>query len=129
MNNNIKENNELYYSLGYPKVKAVRGSTRNQFFSLDDKGFLEEHSFTSLDLVNQSEVYRYFQFKNDEKKLYYYVKIKKKDSPKKKNFLHNKNIEKFKSNGNILTVFNKTLFTKSDSREPEVSGVLGAIIG
>ena len=38
-------------------------------------------------------------------------------------------IEKFKSNGNILTVFNKTLFTKSDSREPEVSGVLGAIIG
>lgn len=67
MNNNIKENNELYYSLGYPKVKAVRGSTRNQFFSLDDKGFLEEHSFTSLDLANQSEVYRYFQFKNDEK--------------------------------------------------------------
>jgi len=38
-------------------------------------------------------------------------------------------IEKFKSNGNILTVFNKTLFIKSDSREPEVSGVLGAIIG
>ena len=72
MNNNIKENNELYYSLGYPKVKAVRGSTRNQFFSLDDKGFLEEHSFTSLDLVNQSEVYRYFQFKNDEKKLHHH---------------------------------------------------------
>ena len=38
-------------------------------------------------------------------------------------------INKLKSNGNILTVFNKTLFTKSDSREPEVSGVLGAIIG
>ena len=38
-------------------------------------------------------------------------------------------INKLKSNGDILTVFNKTLFTKSDSREPEVSGVLGAIIG
>ena len=38
-------------------------------------------------------------------------------------------INKLKSNGYILTVFNKTLFTKSDSREPESSGVLGAIIG
>jgi len=38
-------------------------------------------------------------------------------------------INKLKSKGQILTVFNKTLFTKSDSREPEVSGVLGAIIG
>ena len=38
-------------------------------------------------------------------------------------------IEKLKSNGNILKVFNKTFFTKSDSREPEVSGILGAIIG
>jgi len=38
-------------------------------------------------------------------------------------------IEKLKSHGNILKVFNKTFFTKSDSREPEVSGILGAIIG
>jgi phosphate transport system permease protein len=38
-------------------------------------------------------------------------------------------INKLKSNGQVLTVFNKTLFIKSDSREPEVSGVLGAIIG
>ena len=38
-------------------------------------------------------------------------------------------IEKLKLNGNILKVFNKTFFTKSDSREPEVSGILGAIIG
>ena len=66
MNDNIKDNNELYYSLGFPKVKAVRGSSRNQFFSLEDKEFLEKHSFTSTDLVSQSEIYRYFQFREDE---------------------------------------------------------------
>ena len=38
-------------------------------------------------------------------------------------------IEKLKSNGNISKVFNKTFFTKSDSREPEVSGILGAVVG
>ena len=38
-------------------------------------------------------------------------------------------IEKLKSNGNVLKVFNKTFFTKSDSREPEVSGILGSIVG
>ena len=38
-------------------------------------------------------------------------------------------IEKLKSNGNISKVFNKTFFTNSDSREPEVSGILGAMIG
>lgn len=66
MNDNIKDNNELYYSLGFPKVKAVRGSSRNQFFSLEDKDFLEKHTFTSIDLLSQSEVYRYFQFREDE---------------------------------------------------------------
>ena len=66
MNDNIKDNNELYYSLGFPKVKAVRGSSRNQFFSLEDKEFLEKHAFTSTDLVSQSEIYRYFQFREDE---------------------------------------------------------------
>ncbi len=38
-------------------------------------------------------------------------------------------IEKLKSNGNISKVFNKTFFTSSDSREPEVSGILGSMIG
>ena len=38
-------------------------------------------------------------------------------------------IEKLKLDGRILTVFNKTFFTKSDSREPEVSGILGAVVG
>ena len=38
-------------------------------------------------------------------------------------------IEKLKSNGNISKVFNKTFFTNSDSREPEVSGILGSMIG
>jgi len=38
-------------------------------------------------------------------------------------------IKKLESNGNVLKVFNKTFFTKSDSREPEVSGILGAIVG
>jgi len=66
MNDNIKDNNELYYSLGFPKVKAVRGSSRNQFFSLEDKEFLEKHAFISTDLVSQSEIYRYFQFREDE---------------------------------------------------------------
>ena len=66
MNDNIKNNNELYYSLGFPRVKAVRGSSRNQFFSLEDKDFLEKHTFTSIDLLSQSEVYRYFQFREDE---------------------------------------------------------------
>ena len=38
-------------------------------------------------------------------------------------------IKKLESNGNVLKVFNKTFFTKSDSREPEVSGILGALLG
>ena len=38
---NIKVNNELAYSLGYPKVKAIRGASRNQFFSVIDQGFLK----------------------------------------------------------------------------------------
>ena len=38
-------------------------------------------------------------------------------------------IEKLESNGNVSKVFNKTFFTSSDSREPEVSGILGSMIG
>ena len=38
-------------------------------------------------------------------------------------------IKNLESNGNVLKVFNKTFFTKSDSREPEVSGILGALLG
>ena len=66
MNENIIENNKLFYSLGYPKVKAIRGSSRNQFFSMTDEGFLKEHSFQSRDLVDNSQLYRYFELKNVE---------------------------------------------------------------
>jgi len=38
-------------------------------------------------------------------------------------------VDDLKLKGQISKVFNKTLFTKSDSREPELSGVLGAVIG
>ena len=38
-------------------------------------------------------------------------------------------VDDLKSKGQINKIFNKTLFTKSDSREPELSGVLGAVIG
>mgnify|MGYP001170738049 FL=1 len=66
MNDDIKSNNDLYYSLGYPKGKAIRGSSRNQFFSIDRNEFLSRYSFSSQKLVKQSEIYRYFQFKNNE---------------------------------------------------------------
>ncbi len=66
MNENIIENNKLFYSLGYPKVKAIRGSSRNQFFSMTDEGFLNEHSFQSRDLIDNSQLYRYFELKNVE---------------------------------------------------------------
>ena len=66
MNQNIIENNKLFYSLGYPKVKAIRGSSKNQFFSMIDQGFLKKYSFYSKDLINSSELYRYFQLKDSQ---------------------------------------------------------------
>ena len=66
MNKNIKDNNELSYSLGYPQVKAIRGSSRNQFFSVTNQEFLNEYSFLSKNLVNQSQLYRYFELKDNE---------------------------------------------------------------
>jgi hypothetical protein len=67
MNKNIKDNNNLSYSLGYPKVKAIRGASRNQFFSIVDQGFLQKHSFFSKNLASESQVYRYFELTNNEK--------------------------------------------------------------
>ena len=66
MNQNIIENNKLFYSLGYPKVKAIRGSSKNQFFSMIDQGFLKKYSFHSKDLINNSELYRYFELKDSQ---------------------------------------------------------------
>ena len=66
MNQNIIENNKLFYSLGYPKVKAIRGSSKNQFFSMIDQGFLKKYSFHSKDLINSSELYRYFELKDSQ---------------------------------------------------------------
>ncbi|HJO21515.1 MAG TPA: hypothetical protein QGF75_02525 [Candidatus Marinimicrobia bacterium] len=67
MNENIKVNNELAYSLGYPQIKAIRGASRNQFFSVIDQGFLKKHSFFSKNVANQTKVYRYFELKDSEK--------------------------------------------------------------
>jgi len=67
MNQNIKDNNNLSYSLGYPKVKAIRGASSNQFFSILDEGFLQKHSFFSKDLASESQVYRYFELTNNDK--------------------------------------------------------------
>ena len=43
--------------------------------------------------------------------------------------LQAKFVDDLQSKGRVNKVFNKTLFTKSDSREAELSGVLGAVIG
>ena len=43
--------------------------------------------------------------------------------------IQEKFLNDLQSKGQIKKVFNKTLFTRSDSREAELSGVLGAIIG
>ncbi|PPR42861.1 MAG: Phosphate transport system permease protein PstA [Alphaproteobacteria bacterium MarineAlpha6_Bin2] len=43
--------------------------------------------------------------------------------------IQEKFLDDLQSKGQINKVFNKTLFTKSDSREAELSGVLGAVIG
>ena len=67
MSKNITVNNELAYSLGYPKVKAIRGASRNQFFSVIDQGFLKKHSFLSKNIANQTKVYRYLELQDIEK--------------------------------------------------------------
>jgi hypothetical protein len=67
MNKNIKVNNELAYSLGYPQIKAIRGASRNQFFSVIDQGFLKKHSFLSKNIANQTKVYRYLELQDIEK--------------------------------------------------------------
>ena len=67
MSKNITVNNELAYTLGYPKVKAIRGASRNQFFSVIDQGFLRKHSFLSKNIANQTKVYRYLELQDIEK--------------------------------------------------------------
>ena len=67
MSKNIQMNNELAYSLGYPKVKAIRGASRNQFFSVIDQGFLKKHSFLSKNIANQTKIYRYLELQDSEK--------------------------------------------------------------
>ena len=38
-------------------------------------------------------------------------------------------LDQFKANGQIEARFNTVLFTRSDSTQPELAGVLGAVIG
>ena len=54
------------------------------------------------------------------------------DIPENQRRLNNKQIawvDQLNERGAIRLVFNKTFFTKADSREPESSGILGAVVG
>ena len=59
-------NKDLIYSLDYPDIKAVRGSSRNQFFTIEDVDFVNKDFLAIDETFTKSKIYRYVQLENDE---------------------------------------------------------------
>ena len=59
-------NKDLIYSLDYPDIKAVRGSSRNQFFTIEDVDFVNKDFLAIDEIFTKSKIYRYVQLENDE---------------------------------------------------------------
>ena len=67
LSQNSEKNKDLIYSLGYPEVKAIRGSARNQFFPIEDINFVSKDFSGNNTLFNQSKIYRYIELSQNER--------------------------------------------------------------
>ena len=66
LNPNYGNNKDLMYSLDYPDIKAIRGSSRNQFFTIENVNFVNKDFLAIDDIFTESKIYRYVQLENDE---------------------------------------------------------------
>ena len=66
LSSSFGNNKDLIYSLDYPDIKAVRGSSRNQFFTIEDVDFLNKDFLAIDEIFTKSKIYRYVQLENDE---------------------------------------------------------------
>jgi len=67
LSQNFEKNKDLIYSLGYPEIKAIRGSARNQFFPIEDIDFVSKDFSGNNTLFNQSRIYRYIELSQNER--------------------------------------------------------------
>ena len=67
LSQNFEKNKDLIYSLGYPEIKAIRGSARNQFFPIEDINFVSKDFSGNNTLFNQSKIYRYIELSQNER--------------------------------------------------------------
>ena len=67
LSQNFEKNKDLIYSLGYPEIKAIRGSARNQFFPIEDINFVSKDFSGNNTLFNQSRIYRYIELSQNER--------------------------------------------------------------
>ncbi len=67
LSQNFEKNKDLIYSLGYPEVKAIRGSVRNQFFPIEDIDFVSKDFLGTNTLFNKSKIYRYIELSQNER--------------------------------------------------------------
>ena len=67
LSQNSEKNKDLIYSLGYPEVKAIRGSARNQFFPIGDIDFVSKDFSGTNAIFSQSKIYRYIELSQNER--------------------------------------------------------------
>ena len=67
LSQNSEKNKDLIYSLGYPEVKAIRGSARNQFFPIGDVDFVSKDFSGTNAIFSQSKIYRYIELSQNER--------------------------------------------------------------
>ena len=66
LSSSFGNNKDLIYSLDYPDIKAVRGSSRNQFFTIEDVDFVNKDFLAIDEIFTKTKIYRYVQLENDE---------------------------------------------------------------
>tara|TARA_Y100001970_G_scaffold264775_1_gene351722 strand:+ start:443 stop:1432 length:990 start_codon:yes stop_codon:yes gene_type:complete len=67
LSQNFEKNKDLIYSLGYPETKAIRGSSRNQFFPIENIDFVSKDFSGANPIFSQSEIYRYIELSQNER--------------------------------------------------------------
>ena len=66
LSSSFGNNKDLIYSLDYPDIKAVRGSSRNQFFTIENINFVNKDFLAIDNIFTEAKIYRYVQLENDE---------------------------------------------------------------
>ena len=66
LSHSFGNNKDLIYSLDYPDIKAIRGSSRNQFFTIENIDFVNKDFLAIDNIFTESKIYRYVKLENDE---------------------------------------------------------------